>query len=216
MLSKTVQRCAALVNVCTRASTVRAKHSYRLPAPPFTCTQSELNAVQLPAAINPSGERYVGTLLVSVRCSSKAVLDSYCMFAEYTAQQLSSNPTITPGKITRSVMTVNRSPFIHGLHKDRFSRDLFNTHITLKDVSGSTADVFLEYLQRHMTEGMSMSVTEERLVEIDDTFMDSFYTHTNQEMTDMSNKAIAVRRSSVTNRVKSNKLLSAVKDKVIQ
>ena len=44
-------------------------------------------------------------------------------------------------------MTVNRSPFKHGYHKDRFSRDLFNKHILLKDLSGSTADVYLEYLQ---------------------------------------------------------------------
>ena len=33
-----------------------------------------------------------------------------------------------------------------------------------------------------MIEGMSMSVTEERLVEIDDTFLQTFYSSTNAEM----------------------------------
>ena len=38
-----------------------------------------------------------------------------------------------------------------------------------------------------MIEGMSMSVTEERLVEIDDTFLQTFYSSTNAEMAAAAN-----------------------------
>ena len=53
-------------------------------------------------AIDPPGERYIGALLINVRCSSEAALNSYCMFAEYSAEQLGMLPSVTPGKITRS------------------------------------------------------------------------------------------------------------------
>lgn len=206
MLGRCVLRCGnqltPRVNVCTRGLTVKPikdqfpnhlactvqsvrgvrKHAFKKPSEPFTCSQKELDKMSLPAAINPPGERYIGTLLINVRCSQQAVLNSYCMFAQYSAEQLDMKHEITPGKITRSVITVNRSPHVHGAHKDRFTRDLFNSHIIIKDVSGSTADVYVEYLQRHMTEGMSMSVTEERLVEISDEFLNTFYSDTNREM----------------------------------
>ena len=52
-----------------------------------------------------------------------------------------------------SVYTVNKSPVVHGKHKDRFKRDLWNRKLILHDISGTTADVYLSYVQRNIPPG---------------------------------------------------------------
>jgi len=158
------------------------KHKETLAPRRYSVDVKELDNAVLPEDIDPSSERYVSKLVLSVKGSCYSTIRSYFVFAHFAAECLEINVTKEPGKLVTGVYTINRSPFVHGAHKDRFKRDIWNRKLILHDISGTTADVYLSYVERNLPAGLTMAVTEERLTDINLDFLDTFYHETNSKL----------------------------------
>ncbi|KAL5269352.1 hypothetical protein ACHWQZ_G002992 [Mnemiopsis leidyi] len=155
------------------------KHRHTLDPRRYSADVELLEKSALREEIDPAEERYVSRLVLSMKCSCYSTLRSYFIYSHFTAECLEIQTSMEPGKLRTGVYTVNKSPVVHGKHKDRYKRDLWNRVLILHDISGTTADVFLSYVQRNIPAGLTMSVTEERLTELPLDFVKSFYTETN-------------------------------------
>uniref|UniRef100_A0A3P8YPW6 Small ribosomal subunit protein uS10m n=1 Tax=Esox lucius TaxID=8010 RepID=A0A3P8YPW6_ESOLU len=98
---------------------------------------------------------------VLVKGHDKAVLDSYEFFATLTAKELG----VTLGKVFEPPKNIERLTLLKSVHifnKHRVQYEM-RTHyrcIELCHVTGSTAQVYLEYIQRNLPEGVAMEVTK--------------------------------------------------------
>lgn len=158
------------------------KHRESLDPRRYTADVEQLEKSALRPEIDPAGERYVSRLVLSIKGSCYSTLRSYFIYSHFTAECLDIQSTMEPGKLVTGVYTVNKSPVVHGKHKDRFKRDLWNRKLILHDISGTTADVYLSYVQRNIPAGVTMAITEERLTEIPLEFVKSFYSETNNQV----------------------------------
>uniref|UniRef100_A0A3B1JZS3 Small ribosomal subunit protein uS10m n=1 Tax=Astyanax mexicanus TaxID=7994 RepID=A0A3B1JZS3_ASTMX len=100
-------------------------------------------------------------LTVLVKGHDKAVLDSYEFFASMTAKELG----LTLAKVSEPPKNIERLTLLKSVHifkKHRVQYEM-RTHfrcIEISKVTGSTAQVYLEYIQRNLPEGMAMEVTK--------------------------------------------------------
>ncbi|XP_064195246.1 small ribosomal subunit protein uS10m [Anguilla rostrata] len=107
------------------------------------------------------------TVAVLVKGHDCAVLDSYEFFATMAAQELG----IHVGKVCEPKKTIERMTLLKSVHifkKHRVQYEM-RTHyrcIELARVTGSTAKVYLEYIQRNLPEGVAMEVTKTELMKI--------------------------------------------------
>ncbi|KAL0967796.1 hypothetical protein UPYG_G00257040 [Umbra pygmaea] len=98
---------------------------------------------------------------VLVKGHDKAVLDSYEFFATLAARELG----VTLGKVFEPPKNIERLTLLKSIHifsKHRVQYEM-RTHyrcIELCRVTGSTAQVYLEYIQRNLPEGVAMEVTK--------------------------------------------------------
>ncbi|KAJ8356922.1 hypothetical protein SKAU_G00197160 [Synaphobranchus kaupii] len=104
---------------------------------------------------------------VQVKGHDRAVLDSYEFFAKMAAQELG----IHVGKVGEPTKTIERMTLLKSVHIFKKARVQYEmrTHyrcIELAHVTGSTAMVYLEYIQRNLPEGVAMEVTKTELVKI--------------------------------------------------
>ncbi|XP_041351649.1 28S ribosomal protein S10, mitochondrial-like [Gigantopelta aegis] len=108
-------------------------------------------------------------ITIEVKTHDPAVLNSYEKFTKMAADELN----ITVGKIFRPPKVFWRDTLLKSVHvfkKHRVqyeARTHFST-IELKHLTGSTADTYLEYIQRNLPEGMAMKVTKHRLEALPD------------------------------------------------
>ncbi|XP_048392217.1 small ribosomal subunit protein uS10m [Stegostoma tigrinum] len=98
---------------------------------------------------------------VLVKGHDKAVLDSYEYFATLAAKELN----ITVDKVYEPVkkidrMTLLKSVHIFKKHRVQYEMRTYYRCIEIKHLTGSTADVYLEYIQRNLPEGVAMEVTK--------------------------------------------------------
>ncbi|XP_072123153.1 small ribosomal subunit protein uS10m [Mobula birostris] len=104
---------------------------------------------------------------VLVKGHDKMVLDSYEYFATLAAKELN----ITVDKVYEPPKKVDRLTLLKSIHifkKHRVQYEM-RTHyrcIELKHLTGSTADVYLEYIQRNLPEGVAMEVTKTMLEKV--------------------------------------------------
>nr|CAH8834161.1 unnamed protein product [Trichobilharzia regenti] len=92
------------------------------------------------------------------------VLRSYETFVKQVCENLSLNlqsDTRNRPKFLR--LSMNRSPFIYKKHQRQYEFRTHYKYFTVKHVTGCTADVFLEYIQRNLPEGVAMEVEKHRL-----------------------------------------------------
>jgi len=100
------------------------------------------------------------TVDIEVKGHDVAVINSYEKFVSMAARELG----ITISKIWTPPRVINRytllkSAHVHRKHMVQYEmRTMFRT-VQIKHVTGSTADTFLEYIQRNLPEGMAMKVT---------------------------------------------------------
>uniref|UniRef100_A0A8B9GLS7 Small ribosomal subunit protein uS10m n=1 Tax=Amazona collaria TaxID=241587 RepID=A0A8B9GLS7_9PSIT len=98
-------------------------------------------------------------LSLLVKGHDKAVLDSYEYFAVLAAKELGIsiekvyNP---PKKIER--LTLLKSVHIYKKHRVQYEMRTHYLCLELKYITGSTAAVYLEYVQRNLPEGVAMEV----------------------------------------------------------
>lgn len=99
-------------------------------------------------------------LNLTLESHDHTVLDSFVEFIErsgkYCELDLSGRVTL-PTKIDR--WTVLKGPHVHKQHRDQFERRLHRRLVQVRDVSGVTGEVFMDYVLRMMPPGVQAKVT---------------------------------------------------------
>ena len=87
------------------------------------------------------------------------MLTSYIKYVRYAAALLSLHCS-PPVSYRRSIdiYVANKSPFKHGSYKAQYEIRVNQEALYLWNVTGTTADVFLEYIQRNLAAGLGMNV----------------------------------------------------------
>lgn len=96
-----------------------------------------------------------------VKGHDRAVLDSYEFFASMAAKELG----ISLGKVFEPPKDIERLTLLKSIHifKKHRAQYEMRTHyrsLELLRVTGSTAQVYLEYIQRNLPEGVAMEVSK--------------------------------------------------------
>ncbi|TPP62989.1 28S ribosomal protein S10 [Fasciola gigantica] len=60
-------------------------------------------------------------------------------------------------------LSLNKSPFIYKKHQRQYEFRTYYKYFTIKEITGCTTDVFLEYVERNLPEGIAMEVIRHRL-----------------------------------------------------
>ncbi|GCC23488.1 hypothetical protein chiPu_0001884, partial [Chiloscyllium punctatum] len=112
-------------------------------------------------AITDEPDALYRKISVLVKGHDKAVLDSYEYFATLAAKELN----ITVNKVYEPVkkidrMTLLKSVHIFKKHRVQYEMRTYYRCIELKHLTGSSANVYLEYIQRNLPEGVAMEVTK--------------------------------------------------------
>ncbi|NP_001279105.1 probable 28S ribosomal protein S10, mitochondrial [Callorhinchus milii] len=112
-------------------------------------------------------DRLYKNISVLVKGHDKAVLDSYEYFAALAAKMLniSVDEVYEPQKKMER-MTLLKSVHIFKKHRVQYEMRTHYRCIELKHLTGSTADVYLEYIQRNLPEGVAMEVTKTMLQQL--------------------------------------------------
>ncbi|KAM4771677.1 small ribosomal subunit protein uS10m [Rhinophrynus dorsalis] len=106
---------------------------------------------------------------VLAKCHDKPVLDSYEYFAVLAAEQLG----IPVEKVHEPQKKIERFTLLKSVHifkKHRVQYEM-RTHyrcFELKHLTGSTANVYLEYIQRNLPEGVALEITKTTLETLPD------------------------------------------------
>ncbi|EMP37457.1 28S ribosomal protein S10 [Chelonia mydas] len=103
-------------------------------------------------------------LSVLVKGHDKTVLDSYEYFAVLAAKELGISIEKVhepPRKIER--FTLLKSIHIFKKHRVQYEMRTHYRCLELKHLTGSTADVYLEYIQRNLPEGVAMEIKKTKL-----------------------------------------------------
>ncbi|XP_062980073.1 small ribosomal subunit protein uS10m [Elgaria multicarinata webbii] len=103
-------------------------------------------------------------LAVLVKGHDKTVLDSYEYFMLLAAKELGlsiEKVEVPPRKIEK--FTLLKSVHIYKKHRVQYEMRTHYRYVQLKHLTGSTANVYLEYIQRNLPEGVAMEVKKTRL-----------------------------------------------------
>ncbi|XP_050479139.1 28S ribosomal protein S10, mitochondrial [Bombus huntii] len=104
-------------------------------------------------------------LEIEVRGNDPAVLRSYGEFAVVVAGHLD----ITVGRhvaIRKPIferLTLLKSIHVHKKHRVQYERRTYYRYVDLFNLTGSTADTYLEYIERNLPEGVAMKITKVEL-----------------------------------------------------
>ncbi|XP_029162766.1 28S ribosomal protein S10, mitochondrial [Nylanderia fulva] len=99
---------------------------------------------------------------IEVRGNDPAVLKSYGEFAVMAANYLNINVcrNTAPRKAIHERWTVLKSAHVHKVHRVQYEIRTYYRYLDFLKLTGSTADTFIEYLQRNLPEGVAMKVTK--------------------------------------------------------
>ncbi|XP_029449154.1 28S ribosomal protein S10, mitochondrial isoform X2 [Rhinatrema bivittatum] len=106
-------------------------------------------------------------IAVLAKGHDRAVLDSYEYFAVLTAKELGitiGNVYEPPRKIER--LTLLKSIHIYKKHRVQYEMRTHYRCLELKHLTGSTADVYLEYIQRNLPEGVALEIKKTKLEKV--------------------------------------------------
>ncbi|XP_052049401.1 28S ribosomal protein S10, mitochondrial isoform X1 [Apodemus sylvaticus] len=105
-------------------------------------------------------------LSILVKAHDKAVLDSYEYFAVLAAKELGISISVhePPRKIER--FTLLKSVHIFKKHRVQYEMRTLYRCLELKHLTGCTASVYLEYIQRNLPEGVAMEVTKTQIQQL--------------------------------------------------
>jgi len=103
--------------------------------------------------------RLIEKISIKVRSMDDAVLKSYITFMRSAADHLEieRGHTMCFPKYTEK-RTLISSPFIVKKHQQKYEVRTYGRGLEVKNLTGETADIYLEYIQRNIPEGVSMSV----------------------------------------------------------
>ncbi|CAL7943943.1 unnamed protein product [Xylocopa violacea] len=127
------------------------------------------NDTSLPNESEP--DKLYKKLEIEVRGNDPAVLRSYGKFAVMAAKHLGITITrhFAPYKAIHERLTVLKSVHVHKKHRVQYETRTYYRYLDFFHLTGSTADTFLEYIQRNLPEGVAMKVTKVELQPLPDT-----------------------------------------------
>ena len=104
-------------------------------------------------------ENFYRDIGLTVKAQSLMVLDSYSKFIKMAAkclrieifQELFLNPEVREWVILKS-------PFKYKKHMVKYRLRTHGRLFTFQKITGTTADIYIEYIQRHIPPGVSLSV----------------------------------------------------------
>ncbi|XP_033353892.1 28S ribosomal protein S10, mitochondrial [Bombus vosnesenskii] len=123
----------------------------------------ESNTSSFPTESEP--DKLYKKLEIEVRGNDPAVLRSYGEFAVVVAGHLD----ITVGRhvaIRKPIferLTLLKSVHVHKKHRVQYERRTYYRYVDLFNLTGSTADTYLEYIERNLPEGVAMKITKVEL-----------------------------------------------------
>ncbi|XP_053166837.1 28S ribosomal protein S10, mitochondrial [Hemicordylus capensis] len=123
--------------------------------------QSKQNSL---VSISDEPDTLYKRLAVLVKGHDRIVLDSYEYFMVLAAKELGlsiEKVEEPPKKIER--FTLLKSVHIYKKHRVQYEMRTHYRYLELKHLTGSTANVYLEYIQRNLPEGVAMEVKKTRL-----------------------------------------------------
>ncbi|XP_028253938.1 small ribosomal subunit protein uS10m [Parambassis ranga] len=115
-------------------------------------------------------------VVVSVKGHDRAVLDSYEFFATTAAKELGINISKVfepPKDIER--LTLLKSVHIYKKHRAQYEMRTHYRCIELTHITGCTAQVYLEYIQRNLPEGVAMQVTKTAMEKVPDHILEPMW-----------------------------------------
>ncbi|KAG9484403.1 small ribosomal subunit protein uS10m [Eleutherodactylus coqui] len=93
----------------------------------------------------------------------QAVLKSYEYFTVLAAEELGLSVAVRTPKKKIERLTLLKSVHIFKKHRVQYEMRTHYKQFTLPHLTGSTANVFLEYIQRNVPEGVALEITKTQL-----------------------------------------------------
>ncbi|XP_014229039.1 28S ribosomal protein S10, mitochondrial [Trichogramma pretiosum] len=122
---------------------------------------SRLFSSNLPSTEQVQPDKLYKKVEIEVRGNDSAVLKSYGIFATTAANHLgiTVGENYAPRKANHQRWTVLKSKHVHKKHRVQYEMRTYYRFLNFLKLTGSTADTFLEYIQRNLPEGVAMKVT---------------------------------------------------------
>ncbi|XP_077138463.1 small ribosomal subunit protein uS10m [Ranitomeya variabilis] len=108
------------------------------------------------------------TVEVLAKGHDKSVLDSYEYFTVLAAKELGLSLEVHEPKRKIERFTLLKSIHIFKKHRVQYEMRTLYRCFKLRHLTGSTADVYLEYIQRNVPEGVALEITKTKLEKLPD------------------------------------------------
>ncbi|XP_070705760.1 small ribosomal subunit protein uS10m [Pempheris klunzingeri] len=150
-----------------------------LPLPPSTSLHTATvfsSATPSSITVTEEPDTLFQKVSVLVKAHDRAVLDSYEFFSTMAAKELgiTVNKVYEPPKDTER-FTVLKSVHIFKKHRVQYEMRTHYRCIELSHITGSTAQVYLEYIQRNLPEGVAMAVTKTAMEKVPDHILEPIW-----------------------------------------
>ncbi|CAH1724979.1 28S ribosomal protein S10, mitochondrial [Aphis gossypii] len=134
---------------------------YSMPPQRSEASKIEQNDM-VPAAQNEELDKLYKTIEFECRGNDRAVLRSYTQFATMAANELGIQigKCWSPRKAHHERYTLLRSIHVHKRCRVQYEVRTWFRFIHFHKLTGSTAETFLEYVQRNLPEGVALKVTK--------------------------------------------------------
>ena len=138
------------------------KNTFKIPLIRFSNRYSQLTAPQ-----SSQDDTLIKRLALEIKGHDVPVLNSYQKLICQTAAELdiTVDKVWTPPRVFER-LSLLKSVFIYKKHMVQYEMRTNYRTIELKHLTGSTADVFLEYVQRNIPEGVAMKTTKTQVMEM--------------------------------------------------
>ncbi|CEF67695.1 28S ribosomal protein S10, mitochondrial [Strongyloides ratti] len=118
---------------------------------------------------NKELDKLFSNIRIEYRGHDPAVLQSYSSFLLNVCEHLKIDKTpVKKHPYVRWVEWLLRSKFVHKKYKLHYETRTHIREISIKNVTGSTASTFLEYVQRNIPEGVAMKVDYTEITDFPD------------------------------------------------
>ena len=99
---------------------------------------------------------------LELRAHEPSVLKSYSWFACTAAKELNIlvDKNWAPEEPHKERATLLKAAYVNKKHRVQYEMRTYYHYVSLKHMTGSTADTYLEYVQRNLPEGVSMKVVK--------------------------------------------------------
>nr|XP_018916496.1 PREDICTED: 28S ribosomal protein S10, mitochondrial [Bemisia tabaci] len=99
---------------------------------------------------------------LEMRANQKQILNSYVVFLKMAADGLGIEvgKVWGPDKAHHQRYTILRSAFVHKRCRVQYEYRTYHRYMSFLKLTGSTADTFLEYIERNLPEGLGLKVTK--------------------------------------------------------